>query len=144
MANQKYSQVADLNAAGTLVWGSSRIVGVLAQGATFVATDKRVSDLNAAVIAVAQIGGCILAEGGQAMGQPAVFSSARASTPYAMALCQDDGSGDQLLLALIDTNMNGDPIIIERDGTLIIRPVLAGAPPPSTNPTDVTGVWLLL
>jgi hypothetical protein len=143
MANQKYAQVADLNAAGTLVWGLSPIVGVLLQGATFVGSHKRVSDLTANVINTYQIGGCVLGEGGQAMGQPAVFQAARAGAVYQMALCQNDSSGDHLLLALIDSNAQGAPITIERDGTLIIRPVLVGTPPPG-NPSDVTGVWLQL
>jgi hypothetical protein len=144
MTNQNYAQVMDLLATGTLHWDTDSIIALLVTGASFDATNKRFSDLGASLVTRAPIQGRWIAEGGLAMGLPAAFSMVAPGTPFQVVVAQDNGSADPVLLSYLDENADGDPIEVQRGGTLVVRPSQENLPtPPDTmTPPPTTGLWM--
>ena len=139
MANSKYSQVADLLAAGKLRWDSDLIEARLLTGATFDAADKVLSDVGQS-LQTWTIQGRWVAPGGNLMGQPAYFQNADGETTYQVVIVQNDGMGDPALLAWYDTSEGDEPIHLENAGTLIIRPVLLENPPEGSP--EAARLWM--
>ena len=122
MANSKYNQVVDLLAAGKFNWQVHSILGVLRDGATFDASQKKLSDLDGTEVARTEIQGRALLDGGLCVGYPAFFNVVPGDTDYQMVLVQDTGMGDPNLIAWFDTNEADEPLRLENMGTLVVRP----------------------
>jgi hypothetical protein len=78
------------------------------------------------------------------MGQPAVFQQVAAEPVYQVLVTQDDGRGDNRLLAFIDQDQNGTEITVQRAGSLIIRPSQENVPvpPDMMEQPPIVGFWL--
>jgi hypothetical protein len=125
MANQKYAQVVDLLAAGRLNWATDDIVGaLLAASATFDVSDTLVSQVGT-VVAVAPLPDRYVQTGGECYGSPLIYELVQGGADYKMVIAQNVGAEDFNVLAWYDQNSLGQPLHVESDGTLIVRPSVA-------------------
>lgn len=143
MANQKYDQVVTMSGTGELNWAGDHILGLLTKGVAFTSAHTLLSEAmvpaGASQISVSEIQSRSLGAEGEAMGLPAVYNKVPKETDYQMLLVKDIGTGDPLLLAFYDENVNSDPLRLINNGTLIVRPVeIVGADPPTI------GMWFSL
>lgn len=146
MPNSNYAQVATLLAQGKLRWELDNISTILLTGATFNASHTKIDQVGGTNAGQAVIFGRTLADNGYALGQPVVFPTAQKDINYQVVIVQLIGPTDALVLAWIDENEEGDPITVERDGTLIVRPVQTDDIVPEDGvvlPPQV-GVWMKL
>ena len=143
MANSKYSQVVDLLAAGKFNWQIHSILGVLKDGATFDASQKKLSELGGTEVARTEIQGRAVLEGGACVGYPAFFNVVPGDTDYQMVLVQDRGDGDPNLIAWFDTNEADQPLRLDNTGTLVVRPGEPDDPLPDGVSTS-TRLWMRL
>lgn len=139
MANSRYTQVIDLLTTGKLNWAGNNILALLLDGATFLDTDKRMSDLEGNEISRVPIQGRWVASGGLFMGYAVAFQRI-APGEYQVVVVQDDGTNDPNVLAWYDTNDADSPLTQDNDGTLVVRPVLPDSPPPD-SPQE-SRVWM--
>lgn len=146
MSNQNYTQVVDLVASNQLDWVRDSIVALLTKDAALDPAHKRLSETGVRALFSSLIQGRWLAEGGMAMGLPAVFGQVAADQEYQVIVAKDDGRNDPQLLAFMDEDMNGNPITVQRGGTLIIRPTTENlpTPPDSVTPPPTSGFWMKL
>jgi hypothetical protein len=144
VSNQNYDQVPALVSQRLLFWDQDQIKALLMQGATYVGTHERVSQAGGSVVSSAPILGRWINEFGYFMGQPAVFQQVAAEPVYQVLVTQDDGRGDNRLLAFIDQDQNGTEITVQRAGSLIIRPSQENVPvpPDMMEQPPIVGFWL--
>jgi hypothetical protein len=144
VSNQNYDQVPALVSQRLLFWDQDQIKALLMQGATYVGTHERVSQAGGAVVSMAPILGRWINEFGYFMGQPAVFQQVPDSQPFQVLVTQDDGRSDPRLLAFIDQDQNGSVIIVQRTGSLIVRPSQENppVPPDMMEEPPIVGFWL--
>jgi hypothetical protein len=145
MSNSNYAQVSSLLAQGKLNWATDNISMARLVGGTFNAAHKLLSEVGGTLAGTALINGRALVEN-NALGQPVVFPESVADTEYQMVIVQMTGPTTSNLLAWIDENEAGDPITVERDGSLIVRPVefdSTAAPDGTVLPPQV-GAWMKL
>ena len=93
MANSKYAQVPAMAASGQLNWSRDRVLAFLYTGATFSAAHTRLSEVSGAQVAVSEIGGRYVGEGGEAVGMPATFDRVAKETNYQVIVAVDHGGG---------------------------------------------------
>jgi hypothetical protein len=146
VSNQNYDQVSDLVTQGKLLWATDLISALLTQSAAFDAGHTRLSQTGGSFITQAPIPGRYVAEGGKAMGLPATFPKVASGQEFQVLIVRNDGSMDPQLLAFLDEDSQGNPITVQRSGTLIVRPSQENLPvPPDTmEPPPTTGFWLKL
>lgn len=142
MPSAKFNQFADLLAAGTLRWQADQIMGVLLTDYTFVASHQTLADVTTSVTPFrAPVMQRWVAPGGKLMGLGVVFQAIPADT-YQMVLVQDLGNGNPKLLSYYDENADGDDLVLENQGSLIVRPgVLEDLP--EGAPAD-TRLWIAI
>ena len=76
-------------------------------------------------------------DGTSLLGYPASFNGVAKEVEYQMVIAKDDGTGDPSVLAFYDEDENGDPLLLQNNGTLIVRPQLVeGGEPP------ILGIWV--
>ena len=137
MANQKYDNLTVLMASGPFNWAADPINAYLLQGATFDATDKTLTDVGAQQVDHVPVPGRQVDSTGSLLGWPASFNRVVKDQEFQVVIAKDDGSGNPLVLAYYDEDENGDPFILQNNGTLIVRPQLVeGGEPP------ILGVWV--
>jgi hypothetical protein len=146
VSNQSYDQVNDLVADGTLRWQTDQIVALLVQNASFTASHTKLSQLGVNPVTTAPINGRWIAEGGLGMGQPAVFQKVNTGQEFQVLIAKGEGRGDPLVLAFMDEDTEGNPIVVTRTGTLIVRPSQENIPttPDVMELPPNTGFWLKL
>jgi len=145
MSNSNYAQVSTLLAQGKLHWQTDNISALLLTGASFDAADTTVADVGGTSVGGGPVMGRALVEN-KALGQPVFFSEVTADSEYQVILVQNTGPNTANVLAFIDENFDGDPITVDRDGTLVVRPVEFDpeeAPDGTVIPPQV-GVWMTL
>ena len=142
MANQKYDNLGVLLAQGRLNWVSGRIAALLCKGVSFTSTDKVVTDAltpsGTTQVASSPVNGRTLSEDGAFLGYPVTFNRMAKEVDYQMLLVLDEGTGNPSLLAYFDTSSDDDPLRMQNNGTLIVRPVEVQPPP---DP-PILGLWL--
>jgi hypothetical protein len=134
MANAKYDNLIPLLAAGRLNWPADRIQGILLEGATFDATDVRLSDVPGTIKGRVALPQRTIGPDGSFLSFPASFPGATGGVQYAVVVAKDDGLGNPLVLSFYNQTAAAGPLTITSDGTLTVRP--SGA----TNTTP--GVWV--
>lgn len=137
MANQKYDNLMPLMATGGLNWSTDPIKAYLQSGATFHAADTKLSQTGGTLVTYVPVSGRQVDPVGF-LGNPVSFNGVPRETEHQVLIAKDTGPGsDPLLLAFYDEDDAGDPLVLQNNGTLIVRPVLvAGGEPPTL------GVWV--
>jgi hypothetical protein len=143
MVNDKYDNLAVMLANGQLNWANDVVVANLVAGATFDATDVTMADLGVPIKATVPIQGRSVAENGSLLGRAVSFNYIPKDTDFQVVIAKDYGPGVQnSVIAFYDTDLNGDPLRLKNNGTLILRPGDSGI----MLPTEDTGqgVWVTI
>lgn len=137
MANQKYDNLTVLMGTGGLNWAVDPINAYLQHGATYDATDTKLSQTGGVTVAYVPVPGRAVDSNGL-LGNPVSFNRVAKETEYQVLVVKETGpGGDPLVLAFYDEDEAGGPLELVNNGTLIVRPVLlAGGDPPTL------GVWV--
>ena len=137
MANQKYDNLMPLMATGKLNWATDPINAYLQSGATFDAAHTMLSETGGAFVAYVPVAQRSVTPDGF-LGNPVSFNRIAKETEYQVVIAKDTGPGtDPLVIAFYDEDDDGGPLMLENNGTLIVRPVLVeGGDPPTL------GVWV--
>lgn len=135
--NSKYDQVIDLLTGDHLKWDTDDIIAVLMKDAVFDANNTRFKQIEGSKVATAPLQGRYVESGGRFMGYPVIFNKVPAGE-YQVVICRNDGSGDPQPLVWFDSNADSDPITLDRNGTLIVRPYQDA----SDIPVSTAGLWL--
>jgi hypothetical protein len=137
MANQKYDNLMPLMATGKLNWATDPINAYLQSGATFDAAHTKLSETGGAPVAHVPVAQRSVTPAGF-LGNPVSFNRIAKDTAYQVVIAKDTGPGtDPLVIAFYDEDEEGGPLVLQNNGTLIVRPVLVeGAEPPTL------GIWV--
>lgn len=137
MANQKYDNLAVLMASGGLDWVLDPVTAYLQHGAVYDAVDTTLSQTGGVTVAYVPVPARAVDSNGL-LGNPVSFNRIVKGTEYQVLVTKETGPGDDpLLLAFYDEDEAGGTLLLQNNGTLIVRPVLVvGAEPPTL------GVWV--
>jgi len=139
MANARYDHTGVLMSGSD--WVGARILAYLFAGATFDSTNKLLSEVQVAGVEqrnVTTIDNRSVGPNGEMMGIPAMFSVTAKGSPYQVVLTWDQGLvDDQYVLAYYDQDEVGDPLGLQNNGTLIVRPT-------DYDPATGVGTWFSL
>ena len=136
MANEKYDNLTVMMSAGKLHWDSDQINAVLFTSATFVPTQKDLTEVGAPRLGVVPVPGRSIGEDGSFLGWPISFEAVEKDIPLQVALVRDDGVNNDLLV-WYDEDDAGEEYRLKNHGTFILRPtVVPQAVPP------ILGCWV--
>ncbi len=130
-----YDQLPDVIASG-FNWDTMTVYALLYEGATFDSTHKRASEVGRWFKREKLLGKYTTDEG-EFGAQPAVFYMVLPGTQYQLILGWDDGRNDEVLLGFFNQNSDGSPIMVERRGSLFVRPSLE-----KDNEAPTYSIWL--
>lgn len=136
MSNYKYTQTSTLMSGP--VWLGGRINAWLLSGAVYNKTHTLISQVRvgATLKNVTDIPNLGVGGEGQAFGSAAQFAVTPKGGPYQLILTWDQNLGDQRVLIFCDEDGVGNPIALENNGTLIVRPQ-------DYDPSTGLGTWFL-
>lgn len=118
-------------------WGRSTVYALLYEGVTFDSSQSRLSELGKP-FRREMIQGRFVTDEGNLAGNSVVFYTIVPDTEYQLVIGWDDGTHDELLLGFYDTTQGGDPLQVQRAGSLIIRPLAEDG-----ESIPHYGLWLL-
>jgi hypothetical protein len=123
MANQKYNNLTALLTSGRLNWAADAIMAYLFTGASFDATDVKVTDVGGSRLAQVPITRRSVGEDGSLLGGAVSFGNMPGDVPFQMVIGKDFGPGvEPEVIAFYNTGDNNEPLTIKNAGTLIVRP----------------------
>ena len=135
MANAKYDNLVPMLASGRLNWPADRIQALLVQNAVFNKANVRLSDMAGTIRQrTAMPERMVDPVTGSLLSYPTSFDQAQASVNYAVVIAKDDGSQNPWLLSFYDRDAANQPLVINLDGTLTVRP--QGSDP------STPGIWV--
>jgi hypothetical protein len=136
MANQKYDNLAVMMAGGQLNWLSDAVNAVLVTGATYNSSDTTLSQLQATMAGIVPVPGRAIGPAGSLLGGPVSFGGLSKGVVYQMVITKQSGPGaDPMLIAYYDADENNDTLVLQNNGTLIVRPT-------EEDPTTGNGRWV--
>jgi hypothetical protein len=137
--NQKYDNLITLMTSGWFDWASDPINAYLQSGATFDVTHTKLSETGGMLVAYVPVSNRVVGPEGL-LGNPVSFNGVPKDTEHQVIIAKETGPGaDPLVLAFYDVDDQGGPLVLQNNGTLIVRPMLvAGADPPTL------GVWVAI
>jgi hypothetical protein len=141
MANQKYNNLTVLMTTGGLNWPSDPIDAYLMKGAVYDATDVTLPDVGASQVLRVPVGSRMVGSTGALLGAPVSFNRVPKDETFQVIIAKDRGPvGPPLVLAFYDEDNEDQPLTLQNNGTLIVRPELATDPelPPQV------GVWVAI
>jgi hypothetical protein len=141
VANQKYDNLTVMMTTGPFNWVGNPINAYLMTGATFDTTDILLSDTGGQVLLYVPVPGRAVGPTGALLGLPVSFNRVPKDEEFQVVLAKDEGATNSPhVIAFYDEDANGDPLLLQNNGTLIVRPELVEDPeaPPQL------GVWVAL
>ena len=124
MPNSKYDHTSSIIAGPG--WMAGRIVAFLFEHAVFDKTDTLLSEVKSGGAVqrnVTEIQNRSVGENGEAFGLSALFNVTQKGSPYQMVLAWDRHESDMAVLAFYDEDEGGEPIGLQNNGTLVVRPM---------------------
>jgi hypothetical protein len=141
MANEKYNNLTVMMTTGPFNWVGNAINAYLMMGAVYDATDILLSDTGGSVVLYVPVPGRAVGPTGALLGMPVSFNRVPKDEEFQVILAKEQGTTNPpLLISYYDEDANGDPLTLQNNGTLIVRPELVEDP---ESPPQL-GVWVAI